>query len=32
MDIVSFFKDSVKKEAEEIERQEDELMDMGYDY
>ena len=32
MDIVSFFKDSLKKEAEEIERQEDELMDMGYDY
>jgi len=32
MDIISFFKDSVEKEAEEIERQEDELMDMGYDY
>ena len=32
MDIISHFKDSVKREAEEIERQEDELMDMGYDY
>ena len=32
MDIVSYFKDSIKKEAEEIERQEDELMDMGYNY
>ena len=32
MDIVSYFRDSVKKEAEEIERQEDELLDMGYDY
>jgi hypothetical protein len=32
MDIVSFFKNSVKKEAEEIKRQEDELLDMGYDY
>ena len=32
MDIVSYFKDSLKKEAEELERQENELMDMGYDY
>jgi DNA helicase HerA-like ATPase len=32
MDIVSYFRDSLKREAEEIERQEDELMDMGYDY
>ncbi len=32
MDIVSYFKDSVKREAEEIERQEEELTDMGYDY
>ena len=32
MDIVSYFKDSIKREAEEIERQEDELMDMGYEY
>ena len=32
MDIVSYFKDSIKRETEEIERQEDELMDMGYDY
>lgn len=32
MDIISYFKDSVKNEAEEIERQEEELMDMGYDY
>ncbi len=32
MDIVSYFKDSIKKEAKEIERQEDELIDMGYNY
>ena len=32
MDIVSHFKDSLKREAEEIEEQEDELLDMGYDY
>ena len=32
MDIISHFKDSVKREAEEIKDQEDELMDMGYDY
>ena len=32
MDIVSHFKDAVKKEQEEVKRQEDELMDMGYDY
>lgn len=32
MDIVSHFKDSIKKETEEIERQEDELLDMGYNY
>ena len=32
MDIVSYFRDSVEREAEEIKRQEDELMDMGYDY
>ena len=32
MDIVSYFKDAVKREAEEIKHQEDELMDMGYDY
>ncbi len=32
MDIVSYFRDLAKREAEEIERQEDELMDMGYDY
>ena len=32
MDIVSHFKDSLKREAEEIKEQEDELLDMGYDY
>ena len=32
MDIVSHFKDSLKREAEEIKEQEDELFDMGYDY
>ena len=32
MDIVSHFKDSLKREAEEIQKQEDELLDMGYDY
>ena len=32
MDIVSHFRDSVKREAREIEAQEEELMDMGYDY
>ena len=32
MDIASYFKDSLKKEAEEIEKQEDDLLDMGYDY
>jgi len=32
MDIVSYFKDSLKNEEEEIKRQEEELMDMGYDY
>ena len=32
MDIVSHFKDAVKKEQEEVKKQEDELMDMGYDY
>ena len=32
MDIVSHFMDSIKKEEEEIERQEKELLDMGYDY
>ena len=32
MDIASYFKDSLKREAEEIEKQEDDLMDMGYDY
>jgi hypothetical protein len=32
MDIVAHFRDSLEKEAEEIRRQEDEMMDMGYDY
>lgn len=32
MDIASYFKNSLKKEAEELERQENELLDMGYDY
>ena len=32
MDIVSYFKDIEKKEAQEIKKQEDDLMDMGYDY
>ena len=32
MDIISHFRDSVKKEAEEIQQQEQELIDMGYDY
>ena len=32
MDIISHFKDSAKREAEEIERQDEELLDMGYDY
>ena len=32
MDIASYFKDSLKREAEEIEKQEDDLLDMGYDY
>ena len=32
MDIVSYFKDSLKKEAEELKRQEEELSDMGYDW
>ena len=32
MDIVSHFIDSIKKEEEEIARQEEELSDMGYDY
>ena len=32
MDIVSYFKDSLKREAEELKRQEEELDDMGYDY
>ena len=32
MDIVSHFRDSLQREAEEIERQNDELSDMGYDY
>ena len=32
MDIVSHFKESVEREAKEIERQEDELLDMGYNY
>jgi hypothetical protein len=32
MDIISHFKDSLKKESEEIQRQEEELMDMGYEY
>ena len=32
MDIISHFKDSLKRETEEIEQQEDELLDMGYDY
>ena len=32
MDIISHFKDSLEREAEEIDRLEDELLDMGYDY
>ena len=32
MDIVSYFKNIEKKEAEELKQQEDELLDMGYDY
>ncbi|WP_405292963.1 helicase HerA-like domain-containing protein [Methanobrevibacter sp.] len=32
MDIVSHFRDSLEREAEEIQKQEDELLDMGYDY
>jgi hypothetical protein len=32
MDIISHFKDSLKKEVEEIQKQEDDLLDMGYDY
>lgn len=32
MDIVSHFIDSIKKEEQEIDDQEKELMDMGYDY
>ncbi len=32
MDIISYFKDSVIRETEEIERQKEELTDMGYDY
>ena len=32
MDIVSYFKDIEKKEAQELKQQEDELLDMGYDY
>ena len=32
MDIVSYFKNSLKNEAKELKRQEDELLDMGYDY
>ena len=32
MDIVSYFKDSLKREEEEIKRAEKETLDMGYDY
>ena len=32
MDIISHFKDSLKREAEEIDKQNEELMDMGYLY
>lgn len=32
MDIVSYFKNIKEKEAEELERQEQETLDMGYDY
>ena len=32
MDIVSHFIDSKKREEEELQAQEDELLDMGYDY
>ena len=32
MDIVSYFRDIEKKEAEEVKQQEDDLLDMGYDY
>lgn len=32
MDIISHFKDSLKREAEEIKKQEEDLLDMGYDY
>ena len=32
MDIVSYFKNIKEKEAEEIARQEEETLDMGYDY
>ncbi len=32
MDIVSYFKDIKEKEAEELQRQEQETLDMGYDY
>ncbi len=32
MDIISHFKDSLEREAEEIREQEEDLLDMGYDY
>ena len=32
MDIISHFKDCLEREAEEVQRQKDELMDMGFDY
>ena len=32
MDIISHFKNSVQEEAEELERLEQETLDMGYDY